>query len=256
VDITTEIVAVGIRAALVPVVGTGHADAAATEWAPLIFDHMAAGEINTPKRLAMALGMFAIESAYYTKTAEDLDYRTFTRLHAVWPAKFPIGMDVSPYLRNPEALANYVYATVNGNHLAGDGWLFRGRGLIEITGRGIYQPFAETFFMTPDQIADRVSQPDMAAASACWYWKWQDNGALNVLADKWLIPEATKVINGGDEELDARRNACNHALAAISAHAPSSASSVPAPPQPEQDSADALMAEEQAKLDAGQPPLV
>jgi putative chitinase len=93
---------------------------------------------------AMVLGQMAFESSHFTRTEEDLDYNS-DRLIQVFPAKFN-RKNVTYYAHVPERIANHIYAGINGNgdEASGDGWLYRGRGFIQITGKYNYQTFART----------------------------------------------------------------------------------------------------------------
>ena len=105
-------------------------------WAGPLNAAMERFEINTPPRVAAFLAQVAHESGELARLVENLNY-TAARLVAVWPTKFPTVEAAQPYERNPERLANRVYAKRlgNGDTASGDGWRFRGRGLIQLTGR-------------------------------------------------------------------------------------------------------------------------
>jgi putative chitinase len=134
----------------------------------------------------------------------------------VWPREFPTVESAQPYIDNPEKLADVVYADRlgNGDASSGDGWEFRGEGLIQLTGRSLFTTFGETVGKSPEDTAAWLLTPEGAAASACWYWNTRN---LNPLADAWEVTRTTVVINGGTTNLADRLRLCNAALAAIQA---------------------------------------
>jgi len=154
---------------------------------------MEAFAINTRTRQCMFLAQLACESKFKIAT-EDLLYSA-ERLVAVWPKRFTAATAPS-YARNPEKLANFIYANGNGNgnESSGDGWRFRGRGYIQLTGRGNYAKYGRLIGV------DLIAQPDVAAtpeiASRVAGAYWEDRG-LNELADKNDFREITRRINGG-----------------------------------------------------------
>jgi putative chitinase len=85
---------------------------------------------------------------------ENLNYTTAARLRAVWPKRFKSDAAAKPYVRNPQALAEKVYGGREdlGNTEPGDGWLFRGRNLPQLTGRGRYRVFG--FEKNPDDFME------------------------------------------------------------------------------------------------------
>lgn len=147
--------------------------------------------ITTPARRAAFLAQIGHESLDLSRTEEGLSYSA-ERLCAVWPSRFPTLEAARPYARNPEALANRVYANRlgNGPEASGDGWRFRGRGVIQITGRASYAAYARWATETPDWLAE----PPDAALSACWFW---GSRQLNDLADAGAFEAITRRINGG-----------------------------------------------------------
>lgn len=171
------------------------------------FDHadevFAKYEISTVRRQAHFLAQLLHESACLRAWEESLYYRDATRLVSVWPKRFPTPAAAAPYVRNPEALANYVYGGRMGNTAPGDGWKYRGRGLIQLTGRYNYEKYA---LLTGIPLA---AQPELAASAAhaleiaaCF---WTQN-RLNELADTDLIVKITRAINGGEHGLQSRRS--------------------------------------------------
>ena len=151
-------------------------------------------DIGTPARVAAFLGQCMVESGLLTKTEEDLSYRTPERILMVFGDRISGGIRQAQGLTgHPVELANVVYASRNGNCLPGDGWRFRGRGLIEITGRAIYAAAAARTGRPYLEDPDLVAKPDDAALSAAAYWAGHK---LNALADSWQIDAITKVVNG------------------------------------------------------------
>ena len=150
----------------------------------------------TPKRIAAAMGQFLVEAGpAFANTEEDLNYTSASRLLAVYPSHFADEAAASVYINNPQALANYVYANMlgNGPTASGDGWLFRGRGLIQITGRTAYERFAADIGMSLADVPGYCETPAGAAMSGCWYLSTVN---FNQLADAWEISAITRAVNG------------------------------------------------------------
>ncbi len=177
-------------------------------------------EIATPERLAAFLAQIAHESAELTRLEENLSYSA-ARLMAVWPGRFPTLAIAQPFERAPEALANRVYASRlgNGDATSGDGWRFRGRGLLQITGRGNYRSAAQALFLPLEAEPDRLATPDVAALSAAHFWR---SRGLNELADDRSddndaadFVRISVIINGGPNGLDERRRYWELAKAAL-----------------------------------------
>ncbi|MDN6856716.1 glycoside hydrolase family 19 protein [Pseudomonas sp. CAN2814] len=163
--------------------------------------------IDTPARAAAFLAQVGYESAQLTRCVESLTYSA-QRLAAVWPRRFR-SADGSPtalareVAYQPERIANLVYAGRNGNgdEASGDGWRFRGRGLLQVTGRSNYRSVGEGLeqpFVARPQL---LAEPRWACRSAAWWW--QRNG-LNELADGERFEDITRRINGGLNGLEAR----------------------------------------------------
>lgn len=163
--------------------------------------------IKSNKALASFLAQCGHESAGFTQFTENLNY-SVEGIKRVFPKYFR-DVDPADYARNPEKLANRVYANRmgNGDESSGDGWRFRGRGLIHITGRANYA-FASTstgkpIIDNPDLIA---SDPETMVVSAMTYW---NANSLSKYAEADNIKGQTKVINGGYNGLAERQQLYN-----------------------------------------------
>lgn len=174
--------------------------------------------INTPRRIAAFIGQCSHESAGFTRLEENLFYTDPARIASTFSALRQVE-EARGYLRQPQALANKVYAGRNGNgdQASGDGWRYRGRGLIQITGRRNYRNAGTATGLPCEAQPDIVAQPNCAALTAAWYW--QSNG-LNTHADNWQLDAITRAINGPAMAGRADRNdRCNRALDALLAPA-------------------------------------
>ena len=139
-------------------------------WVPALSPSFLKFDLTTDKRIAAAIGQFLVEAGdSFSELEEDLYYTSAIRLAEVFSLAFPTAADAEPCVRNPEALANRVYANRlgNGNEDSGDGWRFRGKGLIQITGRDDYAEFGSTLGMTPEEAAVYCEKPVGAAMSGC-----------------------------------------------------------------------------------------
>ena len=157
-------------------------------------------DVNTPKRQAAFIGQCAVESANFTRLQENLNYSA-ERITQVWPSRFPNVSIAQPYAHNPKALANFVYAGRLGNLQDGDGWMYIGRGLIQITGRENYANCGSGIGVDIIDNPELLLTPRYAALSAGWFW---NKKGLNALADSQEYGAMTRRINGGLTELDER----------------------------------------------------
>jgi putative chitinase len=191
------------------------------DWVLALAPPMRASGITTERRIAMFLGQCCEETGCMTDLVEDLNYSA-ARLCQVWPDLFPTSAEAAPFARNPFALGCKVYADKlgNGPETSGDGFIFRGRGLIQITGRAAYEAFFQSVHRTLDP--GWLESTAGAAQSACWYWSAR--GRLNDLSDEWDVRGVTQRINGGLVNLPARVAVCNKALAEIVSHRPATPS--------------------------------
>jgi putative chitinase len=154
--------------------------------------------INTPLRVAHFLAQCGHESGGFRLTQENLNYSA-KGLNGIFKKYFPTEAAAAPYNRNPQKIANKVYSNRmgNGTEASGDGYKFRGRGYIQLTGRDNYTAFGKSIGV------DIPNNPDVVAttyalASAAWFFsknglhKIADEGASDV-----VVTKITKRVNGG-----------------------------------------------------------
>ncbi len=179
-------------------------------WAEPLAEVFQRYEINTPERQAAFIGQCAHESANFKTLEENLNYSA-DGLMKTWPSRFPTLDVAQPYHRNPEKIANRVYGgrMGNGTEETGDGWLYHGRGLIQLTGKDNYTLAGDALSMDFIHSPDYVLVPKYAALTAGWYWNKRN---LNKEADAKDYTAMTKKINGGVIGLDDRIKHINHAL--------------------------------------------
>ena len=181
-------------------------------WLPGLTAAFAKFDLTTNRRIAAAIGQFLVEAGTgFHQPVENLHYTHASRLVEVFPHEFPTEADAAPFVGKAEALANRVYANRlgNGDQATGDGYRFRGRGLIQLTGRDLYTRFGETIEKSPDDAAAFCETPEGAAMSGCWYFA--SRGCLP-LADTWSVSKITRVVNGKAMEGNAERIAYANAL--------------------------------------------
>lgn len=176
-------------------------------WAEALGPAMAEFEINTPARIAMFLAQCGHESAEGTRLVESFAYGK-ERLRAVFPKYFPDDKTAGKYVNRPIAIASRVYANRmgNGDEESKDGWTYRGRGLIQITGRGMYQKCGKALNMPLVNTPDVLELVGPAARSAAWLFAVEKgcNGPSDDADDDALV-FVTKRINGGTNGLEERR---------------------------------------------------
>jgi len=154
--------------------------------------------INTPLRVAHFLAQCGHESGGFRVTQENLNYSA-KGLNGIFRKYFPTEAAAAAYARQPQKIANKVYANrmANGSEASGDGYKFRGRGYIQLTGRDNYTQFGKAIGVDIPSNPDLVSSK-YALASAAWFWS--KNG-LNKLADNGAsdtaVTSITKRVNGG-----------------------------------------------------------
>jgi len=178
-------------------------------WAPLLAEHMArAGMTVKPIRAAMALANFGHETNGGRRLIESLDYNP-DRLAAVFGGRATTkALDACRRVGHPadqKTIASEVYGGEwgqrnLGNKLPGDGWTYRGRGLIQLTGRWSYARVAGVLQRElTDEWVESIGTPAGAAESACIWWSRM---GLNDLADKGDLGRVRKAVNGGHVGLE------------------------------------------------------
>lgn len=161
--------------------------------------------INTSLRLAHFLAQAGHESGGFRVTQENLNYgaKGLTNTFKKYFKRADNTIDepkAAAYAKKPEKIANLVYASRMGNgpETSGDGYKFRGRGYIQLTGKDNYTAFGKSLGVdipaNPDLVASKY-----ALASAAWFWQ---KNKLNELADggasEEVVTKITKKVNGGD----------------------------------------------------------
>ena len=188
---------------------TGVSNSLRDAWYPHIAASLSAFQISTPLRQAHFLAQTGHESAGFLKVEEGLNYSE-NALTAMFGKRIT-AEQARAYGRNAmhpanqKMIASIIYANRNGNGdvNSGDGYRYRGRGLIQITGKANYEALVKQLG------ADVVENPDLllgyrfAAMSAAAWWK---NHGLNELADSDDVTRITRVINGGTNGLDDRKS--------------------------------------------------
>lgn len=172
----------------------------AAAWVDALNNALQTYRIDTPQRIAAFIAQVGYESANFTHLVEVLDF-TAAHLAALWPDRFQ-GADGQPNSLafklggQPQAIANVVYANRlgNGPPASGDGWRYRGRGLIQLTGRSNYQQAGAALNVDLENHPELLLQPRYASLSAAWYWSAH---GLNSLADAEDFRLITLRINGG-----------------------------------------------------------
>lgn len=169
-------------------------------------------EITTAPRVAAFMAQCAHESGQFTVLQENLNYSA-DGLQKIFRKYFPTPESTQGYVRQPEKIANRVYGgrMSNGAEATGDGWRFRGRGIIQITGRDNYTRCSQDLYEddTLVQNPDKLMEKDGAIYSACWFW-W--GRGLNDFADAGDMLTITKRINGGLNGQEDRMKHYNHFL--------------------------------------------
>lgn len=183
-----------------------------SEWYTSMYEILPQYDIYDIARVAAFIAQCAHESGGFTTLSENLNY-SWQGLRKVFPKYFPDDATAQAYNRQPEKIANRVYANRmgNGSEASGEGYKFRGRGLIQLTGKSNYQRCSMSMFEDNTLVdnPDVLTQPYYALHSACWFW---NANRLNELADVQDIKMMTKKINGGFIGLEDRVKHYNHAI--------------------------------------------
>lgn len=172
---------------------------------------MTAHNIAKPAQRAAFLAQISVESGDLNDTEENLNY-TAQRLMKVWPTRFPTLASAKPYANNPAALGNHIYGGRLGNRAeaTGDGYRYRGRGLMQVTGRNNYRQLG--FEDRPEALALPVTAADTAAS----FWSNQNlNARTEKVLERAPFDQVSRAVNGGDNGLEQRWMAYQRAIAVL-----------------------------------------
>lgn len=182
-------------------------------WAPIFSaviqnTTFSAGEHELPD----FLGQILHESGQLGRLIENLSYVHADRIMAVWPSRFTSIEAAKPYANNPEALAELVYGGRMGNMSPGDGWKYRGRGLLQVTGKKNYEAVGKALGIDLIAIPGQLASPETALrASIAW---WERNISDEAMGD---IRRITRAVNGGSAGLEDRDIITSKAMEALAA---------------------------------------
>lgn len=189
------------------------------KWFPHVTEAMQMFGINTPKRQAHFIAQIGTESGGFRSVQESLNYSVsglaifgsrLTEAQREQLGRKPGEPALSP--QRQEAIANLVYGGRYGNNLNGDGWLYRGRGLKQITFKDNYAACGKALGLNLIAEPGLLTQDRYAALSAGWFWS--ANGC-NAFADAGDVVGLTKRINGGLNGIDDRKARTRMAEAAL-----------------------------------------
>jgi putative chitinase len=181
------------------------------EWYHAMCEILPLWEVVTIERVAGFIAQCGHESGGFRVLSENLNYSA-AALNKIFPKYFRrAGRDAQEYHRQPEKIANVIYANRmdNGDTDSGDGWRFRGGGILQLTGRYNYTHFGRAVDKTADEAVDYVRTKKGALDSACWFW---DENNINKYCDNMDIVGMTKRINGGTIGLEDRKKHYIHAI--------------------------------------------
>lgn len=169
--------------------------------------------IVTRNQKAVFIGQASHESGNFKLLEENLNYKAAT-LMRIWPKRFPTLEKANEYAGNPKKIANSVYSSRMGNRdeASGDGFRFRGRGIIQLTGHSGYFHAGKALGVDFVKDPDLVSTPQYAALTGGWFWSTHN---LNAPADALDYIKCTKIINGGTIGLDDRIKHVQQALSVL-----------------------------------------
>lgn len=185
------------------------------DWLPWLQKTCDRYSINNVNRQSAFLGQCMHESNSFKVLQENLHYSA-NGLKAVWGSRFPTDEIANKYANHPDMIANKVYANRmgNGDEESGDGWRYRGRGIVQCTGKDLYKTLSDALNIDLIADPDLLMEMPYAVMSAGWFW---NKKGLNALADAKDYKEMTKRINGGFNGLDDRIAKINQAMEVLTA---------------------------------------
>jgi putative chitinase len=183
------------------------------EWFDALEKHLPKFGIITPARVAGFVSQTQHESLDFTILKENLNYSA-KALDSIFGKYFVrAGRDANEYARQPEKIANVIYANRmgNGDEASGDGYKYRGRGILQLTGKSNYSQCSKDLFNDNELVdnPDLLLEPEFAVLSACWFWH---KNKLNTICDAGDVVKLSKRINGGTIGLDDRIHHWNDCL--------------------------------------------
>lgn len=180
-------------------------------WAPVLDDAAWEWRINSPQRVAFWLAQIAHESSQFNRLVENLNYSA-EGLMRMWPSRFK-GV-AHEYEHQPVKIANRAYALRWGNRdeESGDGWRYRGRGLIQVTFHINYLNCGDALRDDLLSNPEKLETPTLAARSAGWFW---GANALHRYADQGDFKGLTRAINGSETGMEEREQYLARALEAL-----------------------------------------
>ncbi|MBI1407317.1 MAG: glycoside hydrolase family 19 protein [Caulobacter sp.] len=161
-----------------------------------------AGILDNIDHLAMFLAQMDHESAGLSRKRENLNYSA-ARLVQVWPRRFPTLQAAQPYANNPQALANKAYGGRMGNTQPNDGWRFRGRAGLQITGREAYEIVGRLIGLDLVKTPELAETPEGSIAISVGVWMWKDFS--DHMKARYPVLAVTRALNGGENGLEDRR---------------------------------------------------
>ena len=184
------------------------------EWEDPLNETFARFGISGPVLQAAFIGQCGHECANFKILEENLNYRAAT-LMKLWPKRFPTQEIANEFAGNPRKIANKVYASRMGNRdeSSGDGYRFRGRGCIQLTGSTNYFNAGKALGMDFWAEPDLVATPKYAALTAGWFWSTHKCNQPAMMQD-WA--HLTRIINGGTFGLDERIKHIQNAINVLS----------------------------------------
>ena len=185
------------------------------QWVDALNETFARWNISTPRQQAAFIGQCGHECGNFRILEENLNYKAAT-LMRLWPKRFPTQEIANEFAGNPRKIANKVYADRMGNRdeASGDGYRFRGRGALQLTGATNFYNAGKALGMDFWAEPDLVATPKYAALTAGWFW---DTHKCNAAAQAQDWTRLTKIINGGTFGLEERVALTNHDIAILSA---------------------------------------
>ena len=183
------------------------------QWVDALNETFQRFNIVTNNQKAMFIGQCSHECGNFRLLEENLNYKAAT-LMRLWPKRFPTLEKANEYAGNPKKIANMVYSSRMGNRdeNSGDGFRFRGRGIIQLTGHSGYFHAGKALGMDFVANPDLVSTPQYAALTGGWFWSTHN---LNSPAEALDHPKITRIINGGSIGLEQRIKETQQALSVL-----------------------------------------